>query len=62
MYVPDNLDQFKLWDTEQTRKLEQRTICDYCEEPIQDGHYYLVSDYIVCPDCMDSYFRKEIDT
>ena len=61
MYVPDNLDQFHKWDAEQTRQLEQRPMCDYCEEHVQSGHYYLINDEIICPDCMDSYFRKEVD-
>lgn len=58
-YIPDNLDMFNLWDFKQNKRLSELPKCDYCDEPIQHDHYYLINDEFICPDCLDSYFRKE---
>ena len=61
MCAPDNYSQWEAHEREAERWLARRPVCDYCEEHIQDGHYFYINSEVICPDCMDSYFRKEID-
>lgn len=60
-YTNDPVADFDAWDTEQNKRLEQLPVCCYCTEHIQQDHYFLINDEVICPDCMDSYFRKEVD-
>lgn len=57
----DPLADFAAWDREQADMMERLPECAYCGEKVQDDHYYLINDEVVCPDCLDSYFRKEVD-
>lgn len=59
--IPDALDQWDKYDAEQCRLMDQLPECDYCAAPITADHYYLINDEIICPDCLDSFFRKEVD-
>lgn len=62
MQITDNpLADFESWDAEQTAKLERLPVCADCGEPVQDDHYYLINDEVICPDCLESGYRKEID-
>lgn len=62
MQITDNpLADFASWDAEQTAKLERLPVCADCGEPVQDDHYYLINDEVICPDCLESGYRKEID-
>lgn len=61
MAIPDNYSQFLEREREQESWLAKRPVCDYCGEHIQDDHIYLINDEVICPDCMDSYFRKEVE-
>lgn len=62
MQITDNpLADFASWDAEQTAKLERLPVCADCGEPVQDDHYYLINDEVICPDCLESGYRKDID-
>ena len=61
MSVPDNYDAWLAHDAEQDRWLQERPVCCWCDEHIQDDHYYLINDEACCPECLESYFRKEVD-
>lgn len=50
---------FDRWDNEQESWLSKRPRCAHCGERIQDDHYYLIEDEPVCPDCLESDYRKE---
>jgi hypothetical protein len=39
----------------------ERLLCDYCDREIQDDHYYLINDDVICQECLDGCFRKELD-
>ena len=61
MYITnDPLADFDRWDEEQQRMLEKSPKCDCCCEHIQDDHYYEINDEIICPDCLEYEFRKEL--
>lgn len=61
MNIPDNYDQWKAHDREQTKRLEELPVCEICGEPIQDEHLYLINDEFVCPACLERDFRKDTD-
>lgn len=62
MQITDNpLADFASWDAEQTAQLERLPVCADCGERVQDDHYYLINDEVICPDCLESGYRKEID-
>ncbi len=62
MQITDNpLADFASWDAEQTAELERLPVCADCGEPVQDDHYYLINDEVICPDCLESGYRKDID-
>lgn len=46
---------------DQDRRLERRPVCCYCEEHIQDEHYYLINGDAYCKGCLDDNFKKPIE-
>ena len=62
MQITDNpLADFASWDAEQTAELERLPECTDCGERVQDDHYYLINDEVICPNCLESGYRKDID-
>lgn len=59
-YLPDAYDMWEAHDAQQQKELEELPVCYYCDQPIQDDHYYTIHDENICPDCLESYFRKEM--
>ena len=42
------------------RRLAELPVYDNCDNPIQ-GHYYEVNGGNICPECLETYFRKDAD-
>lgn len=61
MRLEDNLDRFERYDAEREAQLRKQPKCDYCGEYIQEDHYFDINDEKICPDCMDSHFRKWVE-
>ena len=61
MSIPDNYSQWEFHEAEHERWLKSRPVCDHCGDPIQKHHLYRINDSAICPDCMELYFREEID-
>ena len=61
MNVPDNYDKWEQHDAEQQRQLQKLPVCDYCHEPVMDDFLYCINDEIICMDCMNDHFRKDIE-
>ena len=57
----DPLADFNRWDAEQQAALNKLPKCAECGEHIQADHYFLINDEPICPDCLDSNYRKEIE-
>lgn len=60
MNIPDNADLFDRYDREQERRAAELPICADCGCTVYD-HYYLINDEVICPECMESNYRKEVD-
>ena len=61
MNVPDNYDIWLAHEERKDRELSSRPLCSCCENHIQDDHCYEIEDKVICPDCLNTYFRKELD-
>lgn len=53
-----DFDRYDAWCQKELDKLPK---CADCEDPIQDDHYYVINDKPICPDCLESGYRKEND-
>ena len=61
MFYSDNpVRDFERHAAEQERKLNQRPLCDYCDNPIQGAFYYEINGDCICEDCLKAHFRKEV--
>ncbi len=57
-------DVYDLWETyddNQNRLLKELPICADCGEYVQDDHYYLINDEVICPECIESNYRQEVE-
>jgi formylmethanofuran dehydrogenase subunit E len=62
MYRTDNpFADFDRWDAEQEAKLEKLPKCSYCCEHIQDEYLYEINDELVCEECLNQNFRKNVE-
>ncbi len=59
--MPDNYSQWEWHERGLEQRLKHRPVCEYCDNPVQDDHYYDIDGTLVCQDCLDAYFRKGID-
>ena len=57
----DPIADYLHWDAEQSRKLDALPVCANCAEPITADYYYEIDGVIICPDCMDSDYRRSTD-
>lgn len=57
----DPIADFARWDAEQAAQEGKLPRCDYCNEPVQDDYFYQINDEVICPDCLNNHFRKEVD-
>ena len=57
----DIYDQWCRHEAEQEKHLKQQPVCADCDDHIQPGHYYQINDEAICPDCLDSNYRKETE-
>lgn len=51
---------FASYDRQQQDKLAELPVCDCCQDPIQDEFYFEIHSEVICPVCMDQYYRKEV--
>lgn len=59
MNVPDNFDQWESHERDQERWLQNRIVCEDCQNPIQVDFHYEIEGDILCEDCMNHRYRKE---
>lgn len=60
-FTDDPLRDFENWDAEQQAKLDKLPVCADCGEHIQEDHFFLINDEPICPDCLDSNYRKPVE-
>lgn len=60
-WTDDPVADYDRYDAEQARDMCKLPVCSDCGEPVQDDHYYLINDEVICPDCMEAGYRREIE-
>jgi hypothetical protein len=48
-------------DAEQEAELKKMPKCSECSEYIQDEHYYEINDEVVCEECLNQNYRKNVE-
>ena len=59
--MPELYDLWARYDDEKERELAKLPVCVDCDQPIQDDYYYLINDKCICPDCLESGYRKDVE-
>ena len=57
--LPDNYDLWEQHEADQQAEFQKLPKCDYCGEPVQSDHFFLINDEVICPECLNYHFRKE---
>lgn len=52
---------FDRFDAEQQKALEKYPKCSMCDEYIQDDYLYEINDEVVCEECINQNFRKNVE-
>lgn len=60
-YTDDPVKDYDRYDAEQTTKFKQYPLCSYCCDPIFDDYLYEINDEVVCEDCLNEHFRKNVE-
>lgn len=48
------------YDAELARLAEQVPDCEICNKPVAEDYYYEINDVVICAECMDKHFKKEV--
>lgn len=57
----DPIADYMRHDAEQARELKRLPVCADCGQPVQDDHFFLIVDEVICPDCLEAGYRREIE-
>lgn len=61
IYTDNPVADFERYDKEQQAKLLALPVCADCGHPAQDDYFYVINDEVICPDCLDSNYRHDLD-
>lgn len=48
------------YDAELQRLEYELPFCEICEKPVMDDFYYEINDTVICAECMDKQFKKQV--
>lgn len=49
------------YTAKQEEALERLPKCSYCNNPIQDEYCYEINDELICEECLDLFYRKQVE-
>ncbi len=58
MLIDDNSKVKDVYISGERAWTHEPPLCTYCDEYIDDVHFYMVNDECICKNCMDTYFKK----
>lgn len=61
MWTDDPIADAERYAMKQEEARERLPVCADCGEHVCDDHYYLINDEVICPNCLDAGYRKDID-
>ena len=59
--LPDNYDLWEQHEADQQAEFQKLPKCDYCDTTIQEDHFFLIEDAVVCESCLNYHFRKPVE-
>ena len=57
----DPYEDFRRRESEQERWLNNLPVCDECNRPIQDEHYFEFEERIICEECLEFNHKKRTE-
>lgn len=48
------------FEVELPRLEKEVPVCTYCNRPVAEDYYYEINDEVICAECMERDFRKEV--
>ena len=59
-YTDDPIADAAAFDAELARLEKEVPVCVNCDRPVADDFYYEVNDEVICAECMEMHFRREV--
>lgn len=59
-YTDDPIADAAAYDAELARLEKQVPECENCGSPVMEDFYYEINDTVICAECLDKHFRKEV--
>ena len=59
-YTDDPVADAAAYDEELARLEKEVPVCCYCNKPVADDYYYEINDEVICADCMQQHFKREV--
>ena len=59
-YTDDPIADAVAYDAELARLEKQVPVCCHCNRPVMDDYYYEINDEVICAECMDMHFKREV--
>lgn len=60
-FTDDPVADYNRYSEEQDKQLQKLPKCSYCDEHIQDEHFYEINDEVLCEECLNDNFRKNVE-
>ena len=57
----DNYDIWRAHDDKLEKQLAERPVCADCGNHVQDEHFYLINDEVICPRCLEDGYRRYVE-
>lgn len=59
-YTDDPIADAAAYDAELARLEEKVPVCCYCNRPVAEDYYYEINDEVICAECLQQHFRREV--
>lgn len=59
-YTDDPLADHAAFEAELARLEALVPDCEICGSPVMEEFYYEINDTVICAECLDKHFRKEV--
>lgn len=59
-YTDDPVADHEAYEAELARLEKEVPVCDYCNRPVAEDFYYEINDEVICAECMEQHFRREV--
>lgn len=59
-YSDDPIADHEAYMVELARLEKLVPVCCYCNRPVMDDYYYEINDEVICAECLNQHFRREV--